>query len=193
MPIQKNKFGHIEVICGPMFSGKTEELIRRITRIEYTKKVIRIFKPQTDNRYSKDSIVSHNGRKIKCTLVNNTEDILNFTKSTDIFAFDESQFFDKSIIEICLNLVKNNKRVIVAGLDRDSNAKPFGSMPNILAHADYITKLNAICVKCGDIATFSYRIVDNTSQIFIGDYHVGGNRELQTLEREGKLNSILKI
>ena len=169
MPIQKNKIGHIEVICGPMFSGKTEELIRRINRIEYTNSNIKVFKPNIDKRYSKDSIVSHNGRKIKCIIISNNKDILPYVENTDIFAFDEAQFLDSSIIEICKKLVLKNKRVIIAGLDRDSNAEPFGAMPYLLAHADYITKLNAICVKCGDIATFSYRTSNDTEQIVVGE------------------------
>ena len=169
MPIQKNKFGHIEVICGPMFSGKTEELIRRITKVEYTKKKVIVFKPNIDTRYSDNHIVSHNGKKVKCIMIDNIEEALNYMEEVDIFAFDEAQFLNNKIVEICKKLVLNNKRVIIAGLDRDSTAKPFGPMPDLLAHADYITKLNAICVKCGDVATFSYRITKDKEQIVVGE------------------------
>lgn len=169
MPISKIKFGHLEVICGPMFSGKTEELIRRIVKAEYTKKKTIVFKPEIDTRYSNNHIQSHNGKKIKCVNIKNMQDCFKYVDKTDIFAFDEAQFFNKDIIEICKKLLLEDKRIIIAGLDRDSNGKPFGQMPNILAHADYITKLNAVCVKCGDIATFSYRTSNKKEQILLGE------------------------
>ena len=152
-----------------MFSGKTEELIRRITKAEYTQKKVIVFKPQIDNRYSNNYIQSHNGKKIKSININNVADVLKYINKTDIFAFDETQFLDIGIIAICKELLLNDKRVIIAGLDRDSNGKPFGPMPYLLAHADYITKLNAVCVKCGDIATFSYRISNDKEQILVGE------------------------
>ena len=167
MPIQKNKFGQLEIICGPMFSGKTEELIRRINRIAYTKKNIKVFKPKIDNRYSEDYIVSHNNKKIKCIVINENQEVLNYIKNTHVFAFDEAQFLEDDFIEVCKNLILKDKRIIVAGLDKDSNAEPFGVMPNLLAHADYITKLNAICIKCGDIANYSYRKSLEKDQILV--------------------------
>tara|TARA_Y100001960_G_C14660361_1_gene820481 strand:- start:620 stop:1168 length:549 start_codon:yes stop_codon:yes gene_type:complete len=168
MPIPKINTGYIEVICGPMFSGKTEELIRRINKATFTKKNVIVFKPEIDKRYSDNFIVSHNGEKIKCISIKNLDEVNKFCDS-DIFAFDEFQFFNQKIINICLDLVKKGKRVIAAGLDRDSNAIPFGAMPEILAHADYITKLNSVCMQCGDIATYSYRIVENEEQILVGE------------------------
>ncbi len=169
MPISKRKFGHLEVICGPMFSGKTEELIRRMTKVEFTKKKAIVFKPIIDTRYSNNHIQSHNGKKIKCINLKNMEECLDYINDIDIFAFDEAQFYNSDIIDICKTLLLKDKRIIIAGLDRDSNGKPFGQMPYILAHADYITKLNAVCVKCGDIATFSYRISNDKEQIVLGE------------------------
>ena len=169
MPIEKNKTGYIEVICGPMFSGKTAELLRRISRVSYSKKKLLAFKPKADDRYSKDFIVSHDGEKINCIVEDINEKILDFANQADVFAFDEVQFYDISIIEVFNKLALMDKRVIAAGLDKDSNAEPFGPMPYLLAHADYITKLNSICIICGNIANFSYRISKEKTQILIGE------------------------
>lgn len=164
-----NHNGSIEVICGPMFSGKTEELIRRLVRAQIAKKTVHIFKHSTDNRYSQDYIVSHNKNKIKCHSINNTESIINFGKKIDIIGIDEAQFFDESIIDICNKLANDGKRIIIAGLDRDYKAIPFGPMANLLTHADLITKLNAICMVCGNQASFSQRLTKDNNQILVGE------------------------
>jgi thymidine kinase len=164
-----NSNGIIEVICGPMFSGKTEELIRRLVRAQIAKKTVHIFKHSTDNRYSEDYIVSHNKNRIKCHSLNNTNQILDLSHEIDIIGIDEAQFFDESIIEVCNKLANKGKRIIVAGLDRDYKAIPFGPMANLLTHADYITKLNAICMVCGNQASFSQRLTKDETQILVGE------------------------
>jgi len=164
-----NSNGIIEVICGPMFSGKTEELIRRLVRAQIAKKNVHIFKHSTDNRYSEDYIVSHNKNRIKCHSLNNTNQILDLSNEIDIIGIDEAQFFDESIIEVCNKLANKGKRIIVAGLDRDYKAIPFGPMANLLTHADYITKLNAICMICGNQASFSQRLTKDETQILVGE------------------------
>ena len=164
-----NSNGIIEVICGPMFSGKTEELIRRLVRAQIAKKMVHIFKHSTDNRYSEDYIVSHNKNRIKCHSLNNTNQILDLSNEIDIIGIDEAQFFDESIIEVCNKLANKGKRIIVAGLDRDYKAIPFGPMANLLTHADYITKLNAICMVCGNQASFSQRLTKDETQILVGE------------------------
>lgn len=164
-----NNNGLIEVICGPMFSGKTEELIRRLVRAQIAKKTVHIFKHSTDNRYSEDYIVSHNKNRIKCHSLNNTKQIKDLSDNIDIIGIDEAQFFDESIIDVCNDLAKDGKRIIVAGLDRDYKAIPFGPMANLLTHADYITKLNAICMVCGNQASFSQRLTKDETQILVGE------------------------
>ena len=161
--------GWIEVICGPMFSGKTEELIRRLVRAQIAKKNVFIFKHSTDNRYSEDYIVSHNKNKIKCHSITHSKQIIDFSKDIDIIGVDETQFFDSTIIETCNALANKGKRVIIAGLDRDYKAIPFGPMASLLTHADYITKLNAICMVCGNQASFSQRLTDEKNQILVGE------------------------
>ena len=161
--------GIIEVICGPMFSGKTEELIRRLVRAQIAKKTVNIYKHSTDNRYSEDYIVSHNKNRIKCHSVKNTDQILKLSKNIDIIGIDETQFFNESIINTCNQLANYGKRIIIAGLDRDYKAIPFGPMANLLAHADRITKLNAICIVCGNEASFSQRLTNDDSQILVGE------------------------
>ena len=161
--------GWIEVICGPMFSGKTEELIRRLVRAQIAKQKVAIFKPKSDDRYEENYIVSHNQRKIKSMQVENTNIILDYCNKADVFGIDEAQFFDDSIINVCKNLANKGKRVVVAGLEKDYLAQSFGFMPDLLVDAEYITKVNAICMKCGDPANYSHRISSEKKQVVIGE------------------------
>jgi len=169
MTLTPQNSGWIEVICGPMFSGKTEELIRRLVRAQIAKQRVSIFKPGTDNRYSEDFIVSHNQRKIKSIMVNSSKKILDFIEKSDVFGIDEAQFFDDDIVDVCREIARSGKRVVIAGLEKDFMAKPFGSMPELLIDAEYITKVNAICMICGDPANFSQRISSETNQVVVGE------------------------
>ncbi len=166
---RKEPVGWIEVISGGMFSGKTEELIRRLNRAIIAGQHVEIFKPTTDNRYDRERIVSHNENSIRSTPVNFANDILLLASNCDVVGIDEAQFFDSSIVEICNTLANGGKRVIVAGLDMDYEGKPFGSMPFLLAVAEYVTKLHAICNQTGDLASFSYRLTENNEQVVIGE------------------------
>ncbi len=161
--------GWIEVICGSMFSGKTEELIRRLKRVKIANLKVEIFKPAFDVRYDKLNIVSHDTNSILSTPVENATSILLLANDVDVVGIDEAQFFDQEIVDVCNKLSNKGIRVIVAGLDMDFMGKPFGPMPQLLATADYITKLHAICVKCGNIASISYRKVANESQLLLGE------------------------
>jgi len=161
--------GWIEVVCGCMFSGKTEELIRRLNRALIAKQKVEIFKPKTDNRYHEENIVSHNENAIRSTPVNFASDILLLAGDCDVVGVDEAQFFDESIVEVCNTLANSGKRVIVAGLDMDFEGKPFGPMPNLLAVAEFVTKVHAICTHSGELASFSYRLSDNNEQVMLGE------------------------
>ncbi len=161
--------GWIEVICGSMFSGKTEELIRRLKRVEIANLKAEIFKPAIDVRYDEVKIVSHDENKVHSTPVNNSQTILMLAQDVDVVGIDEAQFFDDQITIVCEKLALKGIRVIVAGLDMDYSGKPFGQMPNLLAIADYITKLHAICMKCGNIANVSYRKVAGGAQVLLGE------------------------
>ena len=161
--------GIVEVICGSMFSGKTEELIRRVNRFVLAKKKVKVFKPEMENRYSSTEVVSHNKVAIPAIAVKNAKDILLHTDSVEIIAIDEAQFFDENIVPVCKQLANDNIRVIVAGLDMDYKGQPFGSMPQLLAIADNITKLHAICMECGELASFTFRKEKNESLIVLGE------------------------
>ena len=169
MTLTPKHTGWIEVICGPMFSGKTEELIRRLVRAQIAKQRVAIFKPTTDNRFGEDYIVSHNKRKIKSIQVVDTKIILDYRDNADVFGIDEAQFFDSSIVAVCRDLANSGKRVVIAGLEKDYLASSFGPMPELLIDAEYITKVNAICMQCGDPANYSHRISTEKKQVVVGE------------------------
>lgn len=161
--------GWIEVITGSMFSGKTEELMRRLRRARIAKQRVEIFKPVVEKRYDEINIVSHDANSITSTPVPSSSNILLMGHEGDVIGIDEAQFFDDQLPFVCETLANNGTRVIVAGLDMDYKGKPFGAMPNLLAIADYITKVHAICMHCGDLATHSHRIVNDASLILLGE------------------------
>jgi thymidine kinase len=161
--------GWIEVICGSMFSGKTEELIRRLRRAEIAQKRIAIFKPQMDVRYHETDIVSHNANNVPSIPVSHSSEILLLSNDAEVIAIDEAQFFDEGILEVVQVLSSKGIRVIVGGLDMDYLGKPFGPMPMLMAAAEYVTKLHAICVVCGDIASHSFRTIPNSQKMLLGE------------------------
>ncbi|MFY7900270.1 MAG: thymidine kinase [Chitinophagaceae bacterium] len=167
--ISGEKRGWIEVICGSMFSGKTEELIRRLKRVKIAHLKVEIFKPAIDIRYDETKVVSHDANAIQSTPIENSQTILLLSQDVDVVGIDEAQFFDGEIVDVCQTLAAKGIRVIVAGLDMDYKGKPFGQMPNLLAVADYITKLHAICVQCGNIANISYRKTAEEGQVLLGE------------------------
>lgn len=161
--------GWMEVICGSMFSGKTEELIRRLRRAEMAGQNVEIFKPKVDNRYDDEDVVSHNQNKIKSTAVESPSEILLLGSNCDVVGIDEAQFFDQSIVEIANQLANNGVRVVIAGLDMDFLGRPFGPMPNLMATAEYVTKVHAICKKTGNLANYSMRISENQDLVQLGE------------------------
>lgn len=172
MTLMPQNSGWIEVICGSMFSGKTEELIRRLRRAQIAKLSTVIFKPRIDTRYSTNHIVSHNQMKLESHLIDTTGDIPRYAESADVIGIDEAQFLDDKILSVCKELARQNKRVIVAGLDTDYRRKPFGPMPELMCEADYLDKLRAICVICGNPATYTQRVTRDTDQVVIGETDV---------------------
>jgi thymidine kinase len=166
---KSDKIGWIEVVCGSMFSGKTEELIRRLKRAKYANLQVAIFKPQIDTRYHEQKIVSHDENTIQAISVLNAAEIMNHSSKADIIGIDEAQFFDANISDVCSKLAEMGKRVIVAGLDMDYLGNPFGEMPKLMAISNYVTKLHAICVKCGSIASYSFRITNDKNQVVLGE------------------------
>lgn len=161
--------GCIEAIAGCMFSGKTEELIRRLRRAEFAKQNVEIFKPKIDQRYDEEQVVSHDQNAIRSTPVENSSEILLYATDVDVVGIDEAQFFDDNIVEVCNQLANRGVRVIVAGLDLDYQGKPFGPMPQLLATAEYVTKLHAICMETGKIAHYSHRLKEGKGQIMLGE------------------------
>jgi thymidine kinase len=170
--ITGEKRGWIEVICGSMFSGKTEELIRRMKRAQIANLKTEIFKPVIDNRYDAVNVVSHDENAIVSQPVQHSQNIVLLAHGVDVVGIDEAQFFDDGLINVCEKLALGGVRVIVAGLDMDYLGKPFGPMPQLLAVADYITKLHAICVHCGNIASISYRKTKQSGQVVIGELDI---------------------
>lgn len=171
MFIENNKAqqGWIEVIVGSMFSGKTEELIRRLNRAKIAKQSVEIFKPGIDVRYSEQEVVSHDANAIRSTPVENSANILLLSGTVDVVGIDEAQFFDKGLVAVCNQLANDGVRVIVAGLDMDFSGKPFGVIPQLLAVAEYVTKVHAICMRCGNLAHYSYRLSESKDTILLGE------------------------
>lgn len=161
--------GWIEVICGSMFSGKTEELIRRLRRAKIANQKVEIFKPQKDTRYAEQEVVSHDDNAIPSTPVGSSKEILKYVNDANVIGIDEAQFFDMNLPDVCQKLAIHGKRVIAAGLDMDYRGVPFGPIPPLLAVAEYITKVHAICPHCGNLATHSYRLSEETETVVLGE------------------------
>ena len=161
--------GWIEVICGSMFSGKTEELIRRMKRAKFAKQNVEIFKPGVDVRYDEEMVVSHDANEIHSTPVPSSSNIPILANNVDVVGIDEAQFFDDGLVAICNQLANSGVRVIVAGLDMDFKGVPFGPLPGIMACAEYVTKVHAICMKCGELANHSHRIIDEEELVLLGE------------------------
>lgn len=165
------KFGWIEVICGSMFSGKTEELIRRLKRAQFAKQSVEIFKPAVDTRYADEMVVSHDENEIRCTPVPSSANIRLLANGIDVVGIDEAQFFDDEIVNVCNDLANRGIRVIVAGLDMDFQGKPFGPMPALMATAEYVTKVHAVCTKTGNLAHYSHRTIPDDRLVVLGEVH----------------------
>ena len=166
---ESHRPGRIEVVCGSMFSGKTEELIRRLRRAQFAKQKVEIYKPAIDVRYSEEDVVSHDKNHILSTPIDSSASILLLSSDIDVVGIDEAQFFDMGIVEVCNELANRGVRVIVAGLDMDYKGVPFGPMPALCAIADDVTKVHAICVRCGNLAYVSHRKVDSTQRVLLGE------------------------
>ena len=165
----KEQFGWIEVICGSMFSGKTEELIRRLKRAKFAKQKVEIFKPAIDTRYNEEMVVSHDDNEIRSTPVPAAANIRLLADDCDVVGIDEAQFFDDEIVSVCNDLANRGVRVIIAGLDMDFKGNPFGPMPNLMATAEYVTKVHAVCTRTGNLAQYSYRKTRNEDLVLRGE------------------------
>lgn len=165
----KEQFGWIEVICGSMFSGKTEELIRRLKRAQFARQKVEIFKPAIDTRYDSEMVISHDANEIRSTPVPAAANIPILADGCDVVGIDEAQFFDDEIVRICNDLANKGIRVIVAGLDMDFKGNPFGPMPNLMATAEYVTKVHAVCTRTGNLAQYSYRKSTNDNLVLLGE------------------------
>ncbi|TRW22429.1 thymidine kinase [Flavobacterium zepuense] len=165
----KEQFGWIEVICGSMFSGKTEELIRRLKRAQFAKQKVEIFKPSIDTRYHEEMVISHDANEIRSTPVTSAAMIRLLAQDCDVVGIDEGQFFDDEIIAVCNDLANSGIRVIVAGLDMDFKGNPFGPMPALMATAEYVTKVHAVCTRTGNLANYSFRKANNNNLVLLGE------------------------
>jgi len=183
----KEQFGWIEVICGSMFSGKTEELIRRLKRAKFAKQKVEIFKPQIDRRYQDEEVVSHDENSIRSTPVPAAANIRLLADSCDVVGIDEAQFFDDEIISVCNDLANRGVRVIVAGLDMDFKGNPFGPMPNLMATAEYVTKVHAVCTRTGNLAQYSFRKSTKEDLVLLGE-----TDEYEPLSRAAYFKAMLK-
>ena len=161
--------GHIEVVCGSMFSGKTEELIRRLKRAKFAHQKVEIFKPALDTRYSDVEVVSHDSNHITSTPIESSASMLLLADDVDVVGIDEAQFFDADLVNVCEELARRGTRIIIAGLDMDFKCQPFGPMPALMAIADEVTKVHAICVRCGNLAYVSHRLVEGDKQVLLGE------------------------
>ena len=167
--LEMTRRGRIEVVCGSMFSGKTEELIRRMKRAKFARQKVEIFKPALDTRYSEEDVVSHDSNHILSTPIESSASILLLATDVDVVGIDEAQFFDEELVTVCNELARRGTRVIVAGLDMDYMGKPFGPMPALMAIADEVTKVHAICVRCGSLAYVSHRTVESDKLVLLGE------------------------
>jgi len=183
----KEQFGWIEVIAGSMFSGKTEELIRRLKRAKFAKLNVEIFKPMVDTRYDDEMVVSHDANEIRSTPVPAAANIRILADTCDVIGIDEAQFFDDEIVTVCNDLANKGVRVIVAGLDMDFKGKPFGPMPALMATAEYVTKVHAICTRTGNLANYSFRKSSNDSLVMLGE-----TEEYEPLSRGAFYKAMLK-
>ena len=183
----KEQFGWIEVICGSMFSGKTEELIRRLKRAQFARQKVEIFKPAVDVRYDEDMVVSHDSNQIRSTPVPAAANIPILADGCDVVGIDEAQFFDDEIVRVCNDLANKGIRVIVAGLDMDFKGNPFGPMPNLMATAEYVTKVHAVCTKTGNLAQYSFRKSKNDDLVLLGEVE-----EYEPLSRAAYYKSMLR-
>jgi len=183
----KEQFGWIEVICGSMFSGKTEELIRRLRRAQFAKQKVEIFKPAIDVRYDENKVVSHDANEIRSTPVPAAANIPILADGCDVVGIDEAQFFDDEIIRVCNDLANKGVRVIVAGLDMDFKGNPFGPMPNLMATAEYVTKVHAVCTRTGNLAQYSYRKAKSNDLVLLGEVE-----EYEPLSRAAYYKSMLR-
>jgi thymidine kinase len=184
---QKEQFGWIEVICGSMFSGKTEELIRRLKRAKFARQRVEIFKPVVDQRYDEDKVISHDSNEIRSTPVPAAANIPILADGCDVVGIDEAQFFDDEIVKVCNDLANNGVRVIVAGLDMDFKGNPFGPMPSLMATAEYVTKVHAVCPRTGNLAHFSFRKSNSDELVLIGE-----TDEYEPLSRAAYYKAVLR-